>query len=64
MFTSQRFNVKEAVTLSGAVGAVSSTLRIATAATTDYSPPDRAAPYATTMVDRRSCSVSAGASHR
>ena len=33
VFISERFNVKEAATLSGAVGAVSTTLQIATAAT-------------------------------
>ena len=32
-FISERFNIKEAVTLSGAVGAVSRTLGVATAAT-------------------------------
>ena len=34
VFISERFNIKEAATLSGAVGAVSSRLGIATAATT------------------------------
>ncbi len=50
VFISERFNVKEAVTLSGAVGAVSSTLRIATAATNHNTRhPIVTASYATTM---------------
>jgi probable F420-dependent oxidoreductase len=50
LFISERFNVKEAVTLSGAAGAVSSTLRIATAATNHHTRhPIVTASYATTM---------------
>jgi probable F420-dependent oxidoreductase len=49
-FISERFNIKEAVTLSGAVGAVSSTLGIATAATNHNTRhPVVTASYATTM---------------
>src|SRR3954453_7130916 len=49
-FISERFNVKEAATLSGAVGAVSTTLRIATAATNHNTRhPIVTASYATTM---------------
>ncbi|HEY8548040.1 MAG TPA: TIGR03857 family LLM class F420-dependent oxidoreductase, partial [Acidimicrobiales bacterium] len=49
-FVSERFNIKEAVTLSGAVGAVSSTLGIATAATNHNTRhPIVTASYATTM---------------
>jgi probable F420-dependent oxidoreductase len=49
-FISERFNVKEAATISGAVGAVSSTLRIATAATNHNTRhPIVTASYATTM---------------
>ncbi len=50
MFISERFNVKEAATLSGAVGAVSTTLHIATAATNHNTRhPIVTASYATTM---------------
>jgi probable F420-dependent oxidoreductase len=50
VFLSERFNVKEAATISGAVGAVSSTLRIATAATNHNTRhPIVTASYATTM---------------
>lgn len=49
-FISERFNIKEAVTLSGAVGAVSTTLGIATAATNHNTRhPLVTASYATTM---------------
>jgi 5,10-methylenetetrahydromethanopterin reductase len=49
-FISERFNIKEAVTLSGAVGAVSRTLGIATAATNHNTRhPAVLASYATTM---------------
>ncbi len=49
-FISERFNVKEAATLSGAVGAVSTTLQIATAATNHNTRhPLVTAGYATTM---------------
>src|SRR6476646_10725063 len=49
-FISERFNIKEAFTLSGAVGAVSSTLGIATAATNHNTRhPIVTASYATTM---------------
>jgi 5,10-methylenetetrahydromethanopterin reductase len=49
-FISERFNIKEAVTLSGAVGAVTSTLGIATAATNHNTRhPMVTASYATTM---------------
>jgi probable F420-dependent oxidoreductase len=49
-FISERLNVKEAATLSGAVGAVSTTLRIATAATNHNTRhPLITAAYATTM---------------
>src|SRR5215208_2518527 len=49
-FISERFNVKEAATLSGAVGAASTTLRIATAATNHFTRhPIVTASYATTM---------------
>lgn len=49
-FISERFNIKEAVTLSGAVGAVSSTVGIATAATNHNTRhPLVTASYATTM---------------
>jgi probable F420-dependent oxidoreductase len=49
-FISERFNIKEAVTLSGAVGAVSSTLGIATAATNHNTRhPAVLASYATTV---------------
>ena len=49
-FISERFNIKEAATLSGAVGAVSTTLRIATAATNHNTRhPIVTASYATTM---------------
>lgn len=49
-FISERFNIKEAVTLSGAVGAASSTLGIATAATNHNTRhPLVTASYATTM---------------
>src|ERR1019366_2751963 len=49
-FISERFNLKEAVTLSGAVGAVSRTLGIATAATNHNTRhPVVTASYATTM---------------
>ncbi len=49
-FISERFNIKEAATLSGAVGAVSSTLGIATAATNHNTRhPMVTASYATTM---------------
>ena len=58
-FISERFNIKEAVTLSGAVGAVSSTLGIATAATNHNTRhPLVTASYATTMhrlTDGRFC---------
>jgi probable F420-dependent oxidoreductase len=50
VFVSERFNVKEAATLSGAIGAVSTTLRIATAATNHHTRhPLVTAAYATTM---------------
>lgn len=50
VFISERYNVKEAVTLSGAVGAVSERLRIVTAATTHHTRhPLVLASYATTM---------------
>ncbi len=50
VFISERFNIKEAVTLSGAVGAVSRTLGIATAATNHNTRhPVVTASYATTM---------------
>jgi 5,10-methylenetetrahydromethanopterin reductase len=50
MFISERFNIKEAFTLSGAVGAVSSTLGIATAATNHNTRhPIVTASHATTM---------------
>jgi probable F420-dependent oxidoreductase len=49
-FISERFNIKEAATLSGAVGAVSSTLQIATAATNHNTRhPIVTASYALTM---------------
>ena len=49
-FISERFNIKEAVTLSGAVGAVSETIGIATAATNHNTRhPLVTASYATTM---------------
>jgi probable F420-dependent oxidoreductase len=49
-FISERLNVKEAATLSGAVGAVSETLQIATAATNHFTRhPTVTAAYATTM---------------
>lgn len=49
-FISERFNVKEAATLSGAVGAVSTKLQIATAATNHHTRhPIVTAAYATTM---------------
>jgi probable F420-dependent oxidoreductase len=49
-FISERFNIKEAVTLSGAVGAASRTLGIATAATNHNTRhPSVLASYATTM---------------
>jgi probable F420-dependent oxidoreductase len=49
-FISERFNVKEAATLSGAAGAVSTRLRIATAATNHFTRhPIVTASYATTM---------------
>lgn len=49
-FISERFNVKEAATLSGALGAVSTTLQIATAATNHHTRhPVVTAAYATTM---------------
>ena len=49
-FISERLNVKEAATLSGAVGAVSETLQIATAATNHNTRhPTVTAAYATTM---------------
>lgn len=49
-FISERFNIKEAATLSGAVGAVSTTLGIATAATNHNTRhPVVTASYATTM---------------
>jgi probable F420-dependent oxidoreductase len=50
VFISERYNVKEAVTLSGAVGAVSERLQIVTAATTHHTRhPLVLASYATTM---------------
>ena len=50
VFISERFNIKEAATLSGAVGAVSTTLQIATAATNHNTRhPIVTASYATTM---------------
>ena len=50
VFLSERFNVKEAATLSGAIGAASTTLRIATAATNHNTRhPIVLASYATTM---------------
>ena len=49
-FISERFNIKEAATLSGAVGAVSSRIGIATAATNQNTRhPLVTAAYATTM---------------
>jgi probable F420-dependent oxidoreductase len=49
-FISERFNIKEAATLSGAVGAVSGTLQIATAATNHHTRhPIVTASYASTM---------------
>jgi probable F420-dependent oxidoreductase len=49
-FISERFNIKEAATLSGAAGAVSDTIRIATAATNHNTRhPMVTASYATTM---------------
>ncbi len=49
-FISERFNIKEAATISGAVGAVSSTINIATAATNHNTRhPIVTASYATTM---------------
>jgi probable F420-dependent oxidoreductase len=49
-FISERFNIKEAVTLSGAVGAISRTLGVATAATNHNTRhPVVTASYATTM---------------
>lgn len=49
-FISERFNVKEAATLSGAAGAASTELRIATAATNHFTRhPMVTASYATTM---------------
>ena len=49
-FISERFDIKEAATLSGAAGAVSSTIRIATAATNQTTRhPIVTASYATTM---------------
>jgi hypothetical protein len=49
-FISERFSIKEAATLSGAVGAVSHTLGIATAATNHNTRhPQVTASYATTM---------------
>lgn len=49
-FISERFNIKEAATVSGAVGAVSTTLQIATAATNHNTRhPIVTASYATTM---------------
>ena len=49
-FISERFNVKEAATLSGAVGAVTNTIKIATAATNHTTRhPIVTASYATTM---------------
>ena len=50
VFISERFNIKEAATLSGAVGAVSSRIQIATAATNHFTRhPIVTASYATTM---------------
>ncbi len=50
VFISERFNIKEAATLSGAVGAVSSRIQIATAATNHFTRhPMVTASYATTM---------------
>jgi probable F420-dependent oxidoreductase len=50
VFISERFNIKEAATLSGAVGAASSSLQIATAATNPNTRhPIVTASYATTM---------------
>jgi probable F420-dependent oxidoreductase len=50
VFISERFNIKEAVTLSGAAGAVSDRIRIATAATNHNTRhPIVTASYATTM---------------
>lgn len=49
-FISERFNIKEACTLSGAVGAVSETIQISTAATNHNTRhPIVTAAYATTM---------------
>src|SRR5687767_13762230 len=49
-FISERFNIKEAATLSGAAGAISTTIRIATAATNHNTRhPIVTASYATTM---------------
>ena len=50
VFISERFNIKEAATLSGAVGAVSSRIQIATGATNiNTRHPIITASYATTM---------------
>jgi probable F420-dependent oxidoreductase len=50
VFISERFNIKEAATLSGAVGATSTTLQIVTAATNHHTRhPIVTASYATTM---------------
>src|SRR5438067_8400043 len=50
VFISERFNIKEAATLSGAVGAVSERIQIATAATNHNTRhPMVTASYATTM---------------
>ena len=67
VFISERFNVKEAATLSGAVGAVSTTLQIATAATNHHT----RHPIVTAVVrdddappDRRSLHARPRARHR
>jgi alkanesulfonate monooxygenase SsuD/methylene tetrahydromethanopterin reductase-like flavin-dependent oxidoreductase (luciferase family) len=61
-FISERFNVKEACTLSGAAGAVSERIHIATAATNQNTRhPTVTAAYATTM-HRLTAAASASAS--
>ena len=60
MFISERFNVKEAATLSGAVGAVSEQIAIATAATNH----NTRHPMVTRGVRRRRCTASPAAASR
>lgn len=68
VFISERFNIKEACTLSGAAGAVSARIRITTAATNQNTRhPIVTASYATTMhrlTNGRSVSVLDAASNR